>query len=251
MTAPFLTAEWRYLAMLNYEVPAAALTPFVPHGTTLDLWQGRALVSVVGFRFLNTRVLGVPIPYHRSFDEVNLRFYVRRELADGEVRRGVVFIRELVPRLAIAWLARLAYNEPYLAVAMRSDTPATVTEAPSTLRYSWLRRRHAPRAWEHLAVQAVGDATVPAVDTEAQFITEHYWGYTPQRDGGTVEYEVRHPPWRVWAGAAPELRADVASLYGNPFAEPLAATPCSAFVAEGSPVVVCRPNRLPSGARHL
>src|SRR5919199_3954177 len=91
---PFLTAEWRYLVMLNYDVPPAVLAPLVPAGTTLDLWRGRALVSVVGFRFLATRVLGVPVPFHRDFDEVNLRFYVRRELPGGEVRRGVTFVRE-------------------------------------------------------------------------------------------------------------------------------------------------------------
>ena len=94
----FLTAEWRHLVMLNYEVPAALLEQLIPRGTVLDLWQDRAVVSVVGFRFLRTRLLGIPVPFHRNFDEVNLRFYVRRELPTGEVRRGVVFIRELVPR---------------------------------------------------------------------------------------------------------------------------------------------------------
>ncbi|HEX7980960.1 MAG TPA: DUF2071 domain-containing protein, partial [Gemmatimonadaceae bacterium] len=108
----FLTAEWRWLVMLNYEVPPEVLAPYVPRGTSLDLWQGHALVSVVGFRFIETRVIGVPIPFHRHFDEVNLRFYVRRELPGGEARRGVVFIRELVPKPMIAWVARALYNEP-------------------------------------------------------------------------------------------------------------------------------------------
>lgn len=238
--AAFLTAEWRYLVMLNYEVPPAALSPFVPHGTVLDLWQGRALVSVVGFRFLRTRVLGVPVPFHRDFDEVNLRFYVRRELPSGEVRRGVAFIRELVPRPAIAWIARLAYNEPYQALPMRSAVPAGPSEAPGMLRYAWCRRG----TWEHLVATAIGQPAAPAAGSEAQFITEHYWGYTPQRDGGTVEYEVAHPSWRVWDVAAPALQADVAALYGAAFAAPLAAAPCSAFVAEGSPVTVYRPRRL-------
>jgi uncharacterized protein YqjF (DUF2071 family) len=242
---PFLTAEWRYLVMLNYEVPVQILTPLVPRGTRLDLWEGRALVSVVGFRFLGTRVLGIPVPLHRNFDEVNLRFYVRREIAGGEVRRGVAFIREVVPRAAIAWVARLAYNEPYRALAMRSRTPIGATNEPGVLRYSWRRRTPAGRTWEHLEAETIGSAAVPPMGSEAQFITEHYWGYTSQRDGGTVEYEVRHPPWRVWAAGAPHLHADVATLYGSSFVEPLAATPRSAFVAEGSPVTVFRPSRLP------
>ena len=238
--AAFLTAQWRYLVMLNYEVPAATLLPFVPRGTTLDRWNDRVLASVVGFRFLRTRVLGVPIPFHRDFDEVNLRFYVRRELPSGEVRRGVVFIRELVPRPAIAWIARLAYNEPYSALPMRSRAPARLTDNPGTVQYQWRRER----SWEHLAATAVGTASVPAPGSEAQFITEHYWGYTKQRDGSTVEYEVSHPSWRVWDADKPSLQADVASLYGGEFVEPLSSAPCSAFLAEGSPISVYRPRRL-------
>jgi uncharacterized protein YqjF (DUF2071 family) len=230
--------------MLNYEVPAAVLETLVPRGTTLDLWQGRTLVSVVGFRFLRTRLLGIPIPFHRNFDEVNLRFYVRREMPDGEVRRGVVFIRELVPRRIIAWVARAVYNEPYVALPMRREAPDVPTEAPSTLRYTWRRETAEGHMWESLEVCVVGEATLPAIGSEARFITEHYWGYTPQRDGGTIEYEVRHPPWRVWAAETPALRAEVASLYGLPFVEPLTVAPRSAFVAEGSPVSVFRPNRI-------
>jgi uncharacterized protein YqjF (DUF2071 family) len=230
--------------MLNYEVPVSLLEALVPRGTVLDLWEDRALVSVVGFRFLRTRLIGIPIPFHRNFDEVNLRFYVRRELPDGDVRRGVVFIKELVPRRFIAWVARVAYNEPYDALPMRSETPDLATEAPGTLRYAWRRRTSAGRTWESLQARAVGEASLSAAGSEALFITEHYWGYTRQRDGGTVEYEVQHPSWRVWEAEAAELRADVASLYGPRFAEALAAAPRSAFVAEGSPVSVFRPDRL-------
>ena len=230
--------------MLNYEIPPEVLAPFVPRGTTLDLWQGHALASVVGFRFLDTRVVGVPIPFHRDFDEVNLRFYVKRELPDGEVRRAVVFIRELVPKPAIAWTARALYNEPYEALPMRSETPGTPTETPGLVRYAWRRRTTAGETWEHVATRTTGDAAVPAEGTEAQFITEHYWGYTRQRDSSTIEYEVRHPSWRVWAGEDAELRVDVATLYGPTFAGPLAGAPRSAFVAEGSPVSVHWPTRL-------
>jgi uncharacterized protein YqjF (DUF2071 family) len=240
----FLTAEWRHLVMVNYEVPVPLLEELVPRGTVLDLWQGRALVSVVGFRFLRTRLLGIPVPFHRNFDEVNLRFYVRRELPDGEVRRGVVFIRELVPRRMIAWVARLAYNEPYRAVPMRSEIPAAPPAPPGSFRYVWRRRTPAGRRWERLEARALDQATFPAGESEPRFITEHYWGYTSQRDGGTIEYEVRHPPWRVHVAEAPQLSADVASLYGLPFAKPLAAAPRSAFVAEGSPVSVFWPRRL-------
>src|SRR5512145_1200416 len=114
MAARFLTARWSHLLMLNYDVDPAALKPFVPEGTVLDPWEGRSFASVVGFLFLDTRVLGVAVPFHRDFEEVNLRFYVRRDVA-GERRRGVVFVREFVPRRATAFVARQAYEESYTA----------------------------------------------------------------------------------------------------------------------------------------
>ena len=238
---PFLTAEWRYLVLLNYEVPPALLRPLVPAGTVLDLWEGRALASVVGFRFLRTRLWGVPVPGHRDFDEVNLRFYVRRDAPDGSVRRGVAFVRELVPRRAIALVARLAYNEPYLAVPMTSAVPAAPVPEPGRLRYGW----RTAAGDQQLAATPVGRPALPPPASEAAFLVEHYWGYTRQRDGGTVEYEVAHPPWRVWPGADAELRVDAAGLYGPAFREVLAAPPASVVVAEGSPVTVYFPQRLP------
>src|SRR5438128_566574 len=131
----FLTAEWRNLVMLNYAVDPRLLEKFVPAGTELDTWQGKTFVSLVGFRFLNTRVRGIAIPFHRNFNEVNLRFYVRR-LEGNEVRRGVVFIREIVPRRAIATVARVAYNEPYVALPM-SHRIESRTQGGLDVEYAW------------------------------------------------------------------------------------------------------------------
>lgn len=240
----FLTAEWRWLAMLNYSMDPAVLEPFVPRGTTLDSWNGETLVSVVGFRFLRTRLLGAPLPMHRDFDEVNLRFYVRA-IASGETRRGVVFIREIVPRRAIALVARLAYNEPYIALPMRSVTPPQrsfplVGREPGPVEYAW---RHG-RRWNRLALETTGTPAIPEPGSQEDFITEHYWGYTRQRDGGTVEYQVDHPRWRVWQTREPRLECDVAALYGDQFVDALAAHPRSAFLAEGSSITVYAPRRL-------
>lgn len=241
---PFLTAEWRYLLMLNYAVDPALLQPLVPAGTVLDRWGGSCWASLVGFRFLGARVRGLAVPGQRDFDEVNLRFYVRRELADGGIRRGVVFVREFVPRRAIAWVARLAYHEPYRAVPMRSQAPALPSQAPGRLRYAW---RSGGR-WHSLAATAAGDAGRPAADSAAAFITEHYWGYTRRRDGRTAEYQVTHPPWRVWAGADPAVEADLAACYGPAWAVALAGPPSSAHIAEGSPVTVLPAGVLPGSS---
>ena len=240
----FLTAEWRYLVMLNYQVDPAVLHALVPRHTVLDLWNGSAIASVVGFRFLRTRVLGAPIPLHRNFEEVNLRFYVRHTTSAGEVRRGVVFVRELVPKAAIAMVARLAYNEPYWALPMRSTVPRTPVENPGQVSYQW---RTGSR-WQHLSAVASGTAALPASASEESFITEHFWGYTRQRDGATVEYEVEHPRWRVWPATESSFDADVPRLYGSSFARALSAAPVSAFIAEGSPVTVFRPRRLSARA---
>ncbi len=239
----FLTAEWRFLALLNFEIEPAILQPHIPTGTELDFWNGKALVSIVGFLFQNTRVRGISIPFHRHFEEVNLRFYVRRKTAEGW-RRGVVFIRELVPRCAIAWTARTFYNEPYLALPMSHCIEKT-TDSPEKIKsaaYFW--RFKGKENFVRLTTR--GAAQSLQEHSEAEFITEHYWGYTAQRDGSTLEYQVEHPRWRVWDAAAAELHCDIAGLYGEKFCPALQASPASAFLAEGSPVKVYAGVRLKS-----
>ena len=236
----FLTAEWRYLLMLNWRVDPALLRARVPRGTELDTWQGHCYVSLVGFCFLGTRVLGVGVPLHRDFEEVNLRFYVRREVG-GEVRRGVTFVRELVPRAAIAAIARLAYNEPYRALAMSNRIVHPVAINPPTrVEFRWRRWGR----WSGLSAAGGGPASVPRAGTEAEFITEHYWGYTRQRFGGTIEYRVSHPRWRVWPARDAALEGEVGGLYGRELGAALAAPPDSAFIADGSPVTVYRPTTI-------
>ena len=238
--APFLRAEWRQLAMLNFEVDPTAVRPLVPAGTELDAWAGRFYVSVVGFRFLRTRVWGLGIPFHRNFEEVNLRFYVRRHADDGW-RRAVVFVKEIVPRAAIALAARALYNENYVALPMsHALSPATGDGWVASAAYAW---RHDGR--EHrLDVVTTAPPSLPPDGSEEQFITEHYWGYVAQRDGGTVESRVEHPPWRVARATEARLDCDAAALYGAAFGECLAGTPTSAFLADGSAVTVSHGRRL-------
>jgi uncharacterized protein YqjF (DUF2071 family) len=183
--------------LLNYAIDPGILAPLVPQGTELDTWQGRTLVSVVGFRFLRTRVLGLPVPFHTNFDEINLRFYVRRVVAE-EVRRGVVFIREVVGLPAIATVARWAYHEPYVALPTRHHIEMDGASGANGLaRYQWRQQR-----WYTLEATISGPSRPLEPGSQAEFITEHYWGYTRQRDGGTIEYRVTHPRWQVWTPTA-------------------------------------------------
>ncbi|MFI8527389.1 YqjF family protein [Promicromonospora sukumoe] len=236
-TGLFLSAEWRRLVMLSYEIDPDVLRPLVPPGVELDTWDGRHLVSMVGFQFLDTRLLGVPVPFHRDFDEVNLRFYVRRRADDGW-RRGVVFVREIVPRWALATVARVVYGENYVARPMRHriDLHDGEVTPGGLVEYSW----HDAGAWHHLRATTEGPAQPLVPGSQEEFVTEHYWGYAAQRGGGTVEYRVEHPSWQVRQAREPALECDVEQVYGRPFVESLAAQPFSAFVADGSPVVVRR-----------
>jgi uncharacterized protein YqjF (DUF2071 family) len=227
---PFLSANWRYLAMLNYVVDPCLLSPFVPRGIEIDFEKGDTFLSVVGLLFLDTRLLNLPIRLHRDFEEVNLRFYVRRKSADTW-RRGVVFIRELVPRHAIALIARACYGENYVALPMKHEIEHL--DASLRVEYSWRRSRK----WESIKMSATGEPqTIPA-GSHAEFITEHYWGYTSLRNS-CGEYRVEHPRWKIWNATSFEFDADIAMLYGKQFVEALSQPPRSAFVAAGSPITV-------------
>lgn len=231
----FLSAEWRCLLMLNYAVEPDLLRPHVPNGVELDAWNGKTYVSMVGFLFLRTRVLGFRVPGHSDFEEVNLRFYVRRRTPEGW-RRGVVFIKEIVPRRLIAAVARICYNEPYAAMPMRHgiDLENGGLRSGGAVEYAWRHRGN----WNSLRAITIG-ASQPAMEgSQEEFITEHYWGYTAQPNGGCKEYQVEHPRWRVWQAKEAALHCDTAALYGAKFVEPLGGAPQSAFVAEGSPVTV-------------
>lgn len=236
----FLTAKWRYLAMLNYEIEPAVLAPLVPQGTELDSFGGKTFVSVVAFLFLDTRVGGISIPFHRNFEEVNLRFYVRRKANDGW-RRGVVFIKELVPKKAIAFVARKFYNENYIALPM-SHRIEKVREEVQSVSYTWRYNKR-----ENILKLAVQGPAQPLLGGSIQeFITEHYWGYAKQRDGSTMEYCVEHPRWRVWETQSVEFDCQITDLYGEGFGEFLSLPPASAFLADGSEVIVHKGVSLPT-----
>ena len=228
----FLTAEWRDLAMLNYAVDPDLLRSYVPPGTVLDSFGGKTYLSLVGFRFLRTKLFNrVSVPFHADFEEVNLRFYVRRTERHEE-RRGVVFIAEIVPKRAVAQLARLAYGENYIRLPMGhsivNDAGMKAVEYRWSLSHRWCKLH---------AQSAAAPATAKDGSLE-QFITEHYWGYSKQLAGGTVEYQVAHVPWNVWPGSTAGFEGDAADIYGPQFAEILQRRPDSAFIADGSPVTV-------------
>jgi uncharacterized protein YqjF (DUF2071 family) len=242
MARAFLTARWMDLCLLSYPVPDELLLARLPPGLELDRWGGRAFVSLVAFDFLDTRVRGVRIPRHADFPEVNLRFYVRERRPDphggGEFRRGVVFIREYVPRRGVSLVAKLLYNEPYVTVPMTSGVECA-GEAPAgrvRINHEWATRGVTNR----LYVQAAGPAHRPGEDTPVHFFKEHSWGYGRSRRGRLVAYEVRHPVWDVRQVERYELTIDWGAAYGEEFAFLAGMEPASVIQAVGSEVVVNR-----------
>jgi len=235
----FLRAAWRKLALANYIVDPQILAPFVPRHTELDLWNDRCYVSLVGFLFENTRLLGLPIPGHTTFEEVNLRFYVRYQ-EDGEWKRGVVFIREIVPRAALAWVANVWYREHYVALPMRHSW--STENHQLQVSYSWRFQGK----WQHLTVKANPEGLPLEPGSEAEFITEHYWGYTRVDARTTYEYQVTHPSWLLYPVDEYALDVDFGALYGPEFAFLSRATPCSVMLAEGSAITVEAKRKLPN-----
>jgi len=236
----FLTAEWRKLIMAQYQVDPAALTPWLPPGIDLDLFEGHCYVSLVGFLFDHVRINGLPVPFHTRFPEVNLRFYVARTEPDGTRKRGVVFINEFVPKPAITLVANLLYEEPYATLPMRH----TITQTPDSLSvsYGW---RH-QNTWHSMAAEAPPTPEPILPNSIEDFITEHYWGYTKRTRGRTSEYGVQHPRWQVYPIRSVHIEADFATLYGPIFAPLNHQQPTSVLLAEGSAISVLGGTRLPA-----
>jgi hypothetical protein len=242
LASPFalLTAEWRNLVVLNYEIDPDVLAPYVPYGTELDTWKGKTFVSLVGFEFLRARFRGLSIPLHHNFPEVNLRFYVRRETSEG-MQRGVVFIREIAPRWIVAQIARRVYHENYICRPMRHGVhwPMPVRGDRARVWYAWRQAG----AWHRLGLEASGPPRPVAADSLARFVVDRSQCYTARPDGSTYEYPVEHPPWRMWPATLAGFNCDVARVYGPQFVECLGRKPESAMLLDGSAVVV-RPGQV-------
>ena len=228
---PFLTADWKNLVFANYTVDPVVLRPYLPMGTEIDFFEGKCFVSLVGFMFLNTAVKGIRYPFHTNFEEFNLRFYVRFPDGNGW-KRGVVFVREIVPRRMITQVARLLYGERYYYHPMKNSL--VITDTAIDVKYEFLFRKE----WNHIAVTAAKEGKDIVPGSETEFITEHYWGYTKRGPALTSEYNVQHPSWKVHEVTGYSVGCDTLHLYGEELHRFLDREPSSVFMAAGSPVSV-------------
>lgn len=230
MQVPFLQAEWRKLAMANYVVDKKLLTKYLPYKTEIDLHNNTCYVSLIGFMFLNTRLKGFKIPFHVNFQEVNLRFYVRYKEGE-EWKRGVVFIKEIVPRAALTFIANTIYKENYETMPMKHHWE--IKNDSLHVEYKWKKKN-----WHSLQVSTEKIPQTIKEGSDEEFITEHYWGYTRISEFKTSEYGVEHPRWQVYKVNDYSINVDFAQVYGNDFAFLNNEIPASVFLAEGSEIIV-------------
>ncbi len=237
MPSEFLTAEWKDLIMANYVIDPAVLLPYLPNKTELDVYHGKVYVSLIGFMFANTRLLGFKIPFHVNFEEVNLRFYVRYN-DEGVWKRGAVFIKEIVPKPAISFIANTLYNEKYSTLRMKHFFNETADEIK--LGYHW---KHQGK-WNR--IEAITEkGTVPMQPgSEEEFIAEHYWGYSKYNATTTFEYGVQHPRWQLYPLKNYVIDCDFTALYGERFSMLQTAVPHSVFVAKGSAISILHKRNL-------
>lgn len=234
----FLAATWEHLVMFNYEVDPFVLKSHIPSGTEIDYFNGKAFVSIVGFMFNNTKVMGFKWPFHVNFEEVNLRYYIKR-YNHGEWKRGVGFVSEIVPKPIVASIANILYNEHYSAAKMNHRIVETTDNL--LVEYSWNRKKQYNNS---IQVNAIPELKDIEVGSEAEFIFEHYFGYNQLNKSTTIEYAVQHPRWQVYPVKDFLIDCDIEKLYGKEFVPfILDKKPATVFLAKGSDVTVDKPIR--------
>ncbi len=227
----FLKARWEDIVMVNYVIDPSVLRPYLPYGVELDTYDGLCFVSLVGFRFNKSSIFGIPIPFYGSFDEVNLRFYVKRKDGD-EIKRGVVFISEVVPYQIVAVMANKLYKEHYSVAKMTSSI--VVVDGVKKIDYHWQ-----PNQETFVIHTSFDNESQPIVaDSLEEFIYEHYYGFTKVNEAETWEYRVNHPRWQTNRIIDYDINCDFEAMYGTDFSFLNAQKPYSVYNALGSEVSI-------------
>lgn len=239
-----LSARWSHIAAINFVAPSELLSKHLPRGLELATFEGEQLLTLKAFRFCDTRMHGLPVPFYGDFTELFLSFVAQREVG-GELRQGWVFIRKVVPKRSVALVGRVLYNEDYIKRPMRHELRLDSRGAgPSSIRYEWQNA-----GWNSLEVRShAGPPRQPSPTSVEAFITRLYGGFAATRDGRPLEFSATHPDWRVWPACEGQLDGDLAATFGGAFGEVLRTTPHSACIAEGSAVTLGKA-QLIEGAR--
>ena len=227
----FLKANWENIIMVNYEINPEILMPFLPNGVELDLFEGKAYVSLVGFMFKDTKLFTIPIPKLGTFEEINLRFYVTRT-DDGIKKRGVVFINETIPYRIVAWMANKLYKEHYTVVPTKHSIAKYSTN--QKIKFEWLLNKK----WNSIYVDNELSSHEMTPDSLEKFIYEHYYGYTKVNGQKTEEYRLHHPSWKIHNVVDYKIDCDFKAMYGDSFSVLNRNKPRGVFIAKGSSVAI-------------
>jgi uncharacterized protein YqjF (DUF2071 family) len=228
----FLTARWENLIIISYKVNPEILEPYMPRGLEADTIDGNAFVSLVAFDFLDTKVKGMKYPFHINFPEINLRFYVK-----NKQNRGVVFIREFVPRSLIAFFANMFYNENYRAIQMTSHI-----ERNSKILLNHTINLKGKRY--QISVEALNKPHLPQEGSTEHFFKEHEWGFGTSRNQDVFMYKVEHPFWEVYTITMFEHNFDFSAIYGQKWEKLNKESPFNVVLAKGSSVKVFAGSKL-------
>jgi uncharacterized protein YqjF (DUF2071 family) len=227
----FLKANWENIIMVNYEIDPKVLLPFLPNGVELDLYEGKAYISLVGFMFKKTKLFNIPIPKLGTFEEINLRFYVIRK-EENQIKRGVFFINETIPYKIVAWMANVLYKEHYTVV----PTKHTITKAEKSQKvtFEWMVNKK----WNSIYVEHAISTQQMHQSSLEKFIYEHYYGYTKTDKNKTEEYRLHHPSWKIHNVIDYQISCDFEAMYGEAFSILNHTKPAAVFIAEGSSVAI-------------
>jgi uncharacterized protein YqjF (DUF2071 family) len=237
MAKPFLSANWRNLVMASYSIDPSLLQNYLPCKTELDTYNGDHYISLVAFFFEKVKLHGISFPYHTNFEEVNLRFYVRYK-ENNIWKRGVVFIKEIVPRRAVSFIANKLYGENYSTYPMRRHWIQTQNQL--IISYSW----KIDSKWNYMGCIAEERPKPIVADSLEAFFADSYRVYTSINQQRTDVYEVAHPKWKIHRVRSHEIVCSAKQLYGEAFEETLNQLPTSVFLAEGSRVEVTRGSKI-------
>lgn len=229
--AVFLKANWEHIIMVNYEIDPQILLPFLPNSVELDLFNGKCYISLVGFMFKNTKLFNIPIPYFGTFEEINLRFYVKRK-EGNQIKRGVVFINETIPYKIVAWMANKLYKEHYTVVPTKHELQ--INNAAQSIKFEWFLDKR----WNSIYVTSELKSNRMKNESLEKFIYEHYYGYTKIDENNTEEYQLQHPSWNIHKVLNHSVDCDFETMYGQPFSILNQTQPTAVFIAEGSLVKV-------------
>ena len=232
-----LTAYWTNLLAATFEADETLLNKFLPRGTELNTWHGKYLISIVAFMFSKPAILNISAPFYRSFEEINLRFYVRYKEND-QWKKGVVFIKEIAPARIIGLTAGWLYQENFIYLPLKHKFYAN--NKCQYISYSCKVKNQ----WGHLNMVCSSKDNEPGSERVQTFVRDHYWGYTKKSNNNTAEFLIEHRLWKIYQATDYDLNLNIGEIYGKDFTDLFLQKPISVILMDGSFTKVSWPTLL-------